>query len=128
VKAQLILADAGSAHPDGTFSLLRGGINEIQVPPNHPVRFKGALIARVVGSRGEAGRHEFRISCLNEDGAVVPSSEVSGTLEIPPQGGVTQIVVDLSLLLPRLGRYEFSIAVDKHQLDAWPLEAKEKRS
>ncbi len=63
MKAMLMLATRtrASHHPDGTFSLLRGGITEVTVPPGEPGAFRAALVARVVGAASEAGKHDFRI-------------------------------------------------------------------
>lgn len=124
MKAFLLVADAARPHPDGTFSLLRGGISEVHVPRDKPVTFKGAVIARIVGSRGESGPHEFKMQCVNEDGASV-APDLSGSFDLAPHGGSVHLIWDLQLVLPRHGRYECSLAVDRHQLDSWILEAKE---
>jgi hypothetical protein len=124
VKAVLILADAASGHPDHTFSLLRGGITEMSVPRNQPVVFRGALVARVTGIRAEAGKHDFRIVCVDEDGKQV-APPLQGNLEVPPQGGNAHIVLNMQLTFPRPGRYQFSIVVDRSELDVWEFEAKE---
>ena len=126
MKATLLLCDAASAHPDGTFSLLRGGITDVNVPPNRPVVFRGALVARITGTRGEAGKHRFRIVCLTEDGAEV-APPVEGDFDVPKAGGNANICLSLQMALPRIGEYEFSIMVDGHQLDVWPLKALEIR-
>lgn len=34
-------------------------------------------------------------------------------------------MMDLQLIFPSLGVYEFSITVDKHQMDSWTLDVKE---
>ena len=124
MKATLLLCDAASAHPDGTFSVLRGGITEVNVPPNKPVVFRGALVARITGTRGESGKHTFKIVCLTEDGAEV-SPPFTGEFDVPPQGGNANICLSMQLALPRVGHYEFSIMVDNHQLEVWPLKAQE---
>ncbi len=124
MKAALILADAATGHPDGTFSLLRGGITQVNIPPNKPVLFKGALVARVEGTRGEAGKHKFRIVCVTEDGGEI-APPIEGELEIPPQGGAANIVMNTQLAFPKLGNYEFAITIDKQQQAVWPLEAKQ---
>src|SRR3990167_5274284 len=118
VKAFLLLADAAKPHPDGTFSLLRGGISELHVPSNKPVTFKGSVVARIVGNLGESGPHEFKMVCVNEDGASV-APDLSGNFDFPSKGGTVHLIWDLQLVLPKHGMYEFSIAVDKHQLDVW---------
>ena len=121
-----MLADAASAHPDGTFSLLRGGITGVNVPRNRPVFFRGAVVARIAGERGEAGKHEFKLACLTEDGDEV-APPVSGALEVPKGGGAVQLCLNLGVPLPRTGRYEFSILIDGQQKDAWGFDAKEKQ-
>jgi hypothetical protein len=120
----LILADAARVHPDNTFSLLRGGITTVSVPKNAPVLFKGSLLVRVSGQPSEAGPHEVRIVCVDEDGSQV-GQEISGTFEIAPKGGSVQIVVDMSMIMPRHGTYEFAVTVDRQQMARWPLETKE---
>lgn len=124
MRAALILADAATGHPDGTFSLLRGGITQVNIPPNRPVLFKGALVARVEGTRGEAGKHKFKIVCVTEDGGEV-APPIEGELEIPPQGGAANVVMNMQLAFPKLGNYEFAILIDKQQQAVWPLEAKQ---
>ncbi len=124
MKAVLLLCDAATGHPDGTFSVLRGGITEINVPPNRPAVFRGALVARITGTRGESGKHAFKIVCLTEDGAEV-SPPFEGEFSVPPQGGNAAICLNMQFALPQLGEYEFSIMVDNHQLDVWPLKAQE---
>ena len=120
----LILADAARVHPDSTFSLLRGGITTVNIPRNAPILFKGALLVRVAGQPSEAGPHEVKIVCMDEDGGQI-GQEISGSFEIAPKGGSVQIVVDMSMIMPRHGTYEFAVTVDKQQMARWPLETKE---
>ena len=124
MKAFLLLADAARPHPDGTFSLIRGGITEVNVPKNQAAGFRGTLVARIMGSRGESGPHEFKLMCVNEDGQPV-APEMSGTFNIPLQGSAVQLIWDLQLALPNRGRYEFTVTVDRHQLDTWSLDVKD---
>ncbi len=121
MKAHLLLADAATAHQDNTFSLLRGGISNLNVPKNRPCGFKGSLVARIVADRGEAGPHEFKVKCVTEDGgSILP--EATATFEIPQAGGSVHLVLDMQLIFPKPGRYEFSITVDKHQMDSLPFD------
>jgi hypothetical protein len=118
------MADAATVHPDGTFSLLRGGITQINVPGNSPIRFRGALVARIVATPSERGAHTFRVICTDQDGGLI-GQEMKGDFPIPPEGGMGNVVAMVELILPRLARYQFSLSVDGHELDTWPLEAKE---
>lgn len=89
--------------------------------------FKGALIARVVGDRGEAGPHEVKVRCVTEDGgSILP--DVSASFEVPQKGGAVHLVMDMQMIFPRHGMYEFSIAVDRLQMDSWTLDVKETKS
>jgi hypothetical protein len=112
VKAILLLCDAASSHPDGTFSLLRGGITECYAPADKPVVFDGAVVVRIVGSPAESGSHEFRLQVVNEDGHSV-APKVEGSFHVPSAGGAVQLVLNIQLVFPKHGRYEFSISVDK---------------
>jgi len=121
MKAKLLLADAAVNHPDGTFSLLRGGIERINVAPNKPPFLKAALIARIEATVGEKGKHSFRLVCIDEDGSsVLPDLE--GNFEVPEKGGNTHLVLNIQGVFPRLGRYSFIIAVDGHELDRWDIQ------
>ncbi|MBI4564499.1 MAG: hypothetical protein HY716_07400 [Planctomycetes bacterium] len=124
MKAHIIMADAASMHPDGTFSLLRGGITTVNIAKGRPLFFKGAMVARVLSEPGESGPHEFRIRCVDDDGKPV-AQDLDGKFEIPPQGGTVQLVLDMQIVFPKFGRYEFSLAVNRRQMDAWMIEVKE---
>jgi hypothetical protein len=119
MKAQLILADAVSSHPDGTVSLLRGGIDHVTVPEGQPCIFKGGLAARFTAGASEVGRHEFKIKCVNEDGVGV-GLEAAGNFEIRQLGGVS-LGFSLELIFPRPGAYTFSVSVDRSELDTYTL-------
>ena len=125
MQATVILADAATTHPDGTFSLLRGGITNVHVPPDKPIVFRGALVARIVGRPGEDGPHNFKIVCIDEDGRSV-SPDFTGTFEVPRGGGAINLALNMQLTLPKFGRYTFSVMVDRNQLVDWTLEAKER--
>ena len=61
---------------------------------------------------------------MDEDGGSI-TPDVAANFEIPPKGGALHLVMEVQTIFPRLGRYEFLISVDKHQLDSWSLDAKE---
>jgi len=124
VKAWILLADAASAHPDGTFSLLRGGITELNVPRGQPLAFQGAFVVRVFGSIGDAGPHELAIRVTSEDGKSV-APNLQGNFNIPPGGGATQVVASFNLIFPAYGRYTFFLTIDRQQADSWEIKAQE---
>ena len=120
----LILADAARIYPDNTFSLLGGGITSVNVPGNAPILFKGALLVRVTGTPSEAGTHEMRIVCLDADGGQT-GQEITRSFEIAPKGGSVQVVVDMNMIMPRHGTYEFAVTLDGRRTVRAPLEIKE---
>ena len=124
MKGFLLLADAARAHPDGTFSLLRGGVDQVFSPRTQPFQFRGSVVARIMGDLSEAGAHDFQLRILNEDGqAIVP--EITGQFSIPDGGGVGVAIMDFALILPSYGRYTFALNVDKQKLDSWEVRASE---
>jgi len=122
MKGFILVADAARAHPDGTFSLLRGGIDRLRTPSNQPIQFRGAVVARIVGRTPESGPHEFRIRVLNEDGQSV-APDINGSLNVPEGGGAANIVGEFTLILPTYGRYTFALLVDKQEVDSWEVRA-----
>jgi hypothetical protein len=122
MKGFIFVSDAARAHPDGTFSLLRGGIDRIHTPSNQPIQFRGAIVARMTGTMNEAGPHEFKIRILNEDGQPV-APDIQGSVNVPEGGGAANIVGEFALMLPRDGRYTFSLSVDRHEIDTWEVRA-----
>lgn len=127
MKGFLLLSDAARPHPDGTFSLLRGGIDRVYAPPGKPIRFRGTLVARVVGIPGEAGDHDFKVRFVDQDGhSIVP--ELKGRFRIPEGGGAAAAIVELDLVLPGYGPYTVSLAVRDRELDSWEVRAVEAQS
>lgn len=124
MEVSLILADAARAHPDNTFSLLRGGITSVDAPRNGPIVFKGALVARVTGTPAESGRHEFKVVCVGKDGGRV-GPNIAGDFSIPSEGGAIQVVIDMNVAFPTHGSYEFTVMIDNRPLAGWPLETRE---
>lgn len=124
MKGVVLLADAARVHPDGTFSLLRGGIDRVQVPRTQPIHFRGSVLARITGEAGEGGEHDFKIRVINEDGQSI-APDISGLFQIKETGGSAVVAVDCGFVLPAYGRYSFVLIVNRHQVDSWDLRAVE---
>ena len=120
VKATLILADAARTHPDGTFSLLRGGIDRVTFHPARPPVLRATLMARITCRSGEDGEHTFQLRLMDQDGNVI-GPEHSGSFTVPRQGGKHQISLDLQMVLPGEGVYEFVVTIDGSVQDTWPI-------
>ncbi len=122
MKGEIIVADAVCLNQDGTFSLLRGGIDRVWPPAEgRPIIFTGGLVFRMVAGPTELGRHEFRILFVNEDGKPF-APEVSGNIEIgAPGGGV--LALNVQLVFPRPGKYVIAAHVDKQEVASYVLTA-----
>jgi hypothetical protein len=122
MKAFILLSDAARPHPDGTFSLLRGGIGQVQAPQGQPIKFRGSMVVRIKGTLSETGEHDVRVRLLDEDGHQIPP-EIGGTFSVPEGGGAAQIVADFDFVLPRYGRFTFAVSVDRLEQDTWEVTA-----
>ena len=122
MKGFLLVADSASTHPDGTFSLLRGGIDRVQVSRTQPIHFRGAVIVRITGELSEAGRHDFKLAFINEDGEPI-APDTTGKVQIPDGGGSALAVLSFALTLPEAGRYTFALFVDREELASWEVQA-----
>jgi len=120
LKAKLILCDAAVIHPDGTFSLLRGGIDLVTHSPGKPLIFRGALVARIEATPAEKGSHSLKLMCIDEDGnSILP--EASGSFQIADKGGGYHLALNVQVVFPKVGRYDFRLSVDGHEMDVYTL-------
>ncbi len=120
MHATLILAEAATVHPDGTFSLIRGGLNEIKAS-GFPAPFRGSLVVRVVAEPSEAGPHDFRIVLMNNDGREV--MRIEGRFETQSQVRFVHFCVQLGVMLPAPDRYGLRLTIDRLEVADWDLGA-----
>lgn len=119
MKGQLILAEHATAHPDGTISMLRSGIDRIGTK-QLPAKFQGTLIVRIAGDLADAGPHEMDLRCMDQDGKLqLPT--VQGRFEIPQGGGVTNLLFGLEVAFPEAGKMGWYLRVDRTSLDDLPF-------
>ena len=123
MKVTLTMADAISTHPDGTFSLLRGGITQCAVPPGQPIGFKGALLARVSADKADEGKHRITIKAKdgNEKEIIPP---VSHDFEVGTRLTNLNMLMDIQVQLPGYTVCEFSVYIDDKKMDAWSFDVK----
>jgi hypothetical protein len=125
MRAALLVADHIAAHPDGTFSLIRGGIDQVLVPPNTPAVLSAHVLARITVETSECGiQHAFEVRVINEDGALI-GGNVSGAFTIEKGKRAANVIVGINLVLPKVGRYEVSILINSEQRDVWPIAVSE---
>ena len=123
----MVFADAAVAHADGTFSLVRAGIDGIDpqnIPHGQPRVMQGALFVRIVSSQNDIGNHQLRIILEDANGTVVPVLELPQMpFNFTAPGMVNTIVVSVAgVPIPPAGRYTFRALVDETEVARWPLE------
>jgi hypothetical protein len=123
LKSTVILADAASANDDGTFSLLRGGISEVRVIPGSPLLFSGSLIVRLEATPEEKGSYDVAIRIETDAGEPVGEQPRVKFVVGEKGSSVLNAAANMHLLLPKLGRYEFSVQVDGKKIDKTYLTA-----
>ncbi len=107
--------------------MLRCGINKVHAQSTQSIIFRGSLVARIKGDLAEVGPHEFTIRVLNEDGQSI-APDISGGFDVPEGGGTALTALDFGFILPRYGRYTFSLLVDRQMIDSWEIHAVEART
>jgi hypothetical protein len=127
MEVKIILADAATVHPDGTFSLLRGGIQNTTVAEGQPLIFRGAMMLRIEATPMDIGQHEFAIKVINADGKDI-APNLSGGFEITQQGRVANLAVSFNFVFPAVGDYEFAVDIDGEPMGAWRHSVKTKSS
>jgi hypothetical protein len=121
MEATVILAEAAAIHPDGTFSLLKGGIHRLH-SQKFPVPFAGTLLLRLACHPAESGQHRAFIRFMDEDGRdVAPKMETQ--FHVPEGGGYFNWVIKLMINIPSAGRYSFNLVIDDQLHKWWPFEA-----
>ena len=118
----IILCDAATAHPDNTFSVLRGGIDRFAIP-NLGTSVKLSLIATIELDISERGRlHNAELSLLDMDGArVLPP--LAFNFQVPP-GNIKHkhnLICDLMIKFHKFGEHCFYINVDGQELGTHSL-------
>ena len=119
MKARLLLAEAATAHPDGTISMLRAGITNIW-GDKAPVALQASLVTRIEADPGDVGKHAVEIFLLDADGGEV-MPKLSGEFEVARGGGHNNIILNFQVQFPALGMFQFVIRIDNVQYDVWSL-------
>lgn len=119
MKGQLTLAEAAAAHPDGTMSILRAGIDRV-MGERAPFALNAALVIRIQSEMGDAGKHRFDIKGLDQDGSeILPKLE--GEFEVPQKGGSSAFILGMHVVFQKAGTYLFVLRVDNVQMDDWRI-------
>ena len=121
MKARLLLAEAATSHPDGTFSVLRAGVTNVW-GDKPPVNLQASLVTRIDADLGDVGDHRIEIMCMDEDGKEV-MPKLDGQFAVARGGGHNNILLNFGFGFPAFGLYTFVVRVDGMQYDTWTLKA-----
>lgn len=119
MKARLLLAEAATAHPDGTISMLRAGITNVW-GEQAPVQLQASLVTRIEADPGDVGKHGVEIFLMDADGKEV-MPKLAGEFEVARGGGHNNIILNFAVQFPALGMFQFVIRIDNVQHDTWSL-------
>jgi hypothetical protein len=119
VKILMMLAETGVMHKDGTFSLLRGGIDKV-AGPKLPIVLSGAVAVRFSVEPSEKGPHKWRLVVVDIDGKRI-APDIEGSFKGPDEGGAASILMHFSLSFPRTGLFSFQVSADDLVRDDWPV-------
>lgn len=108
-----MLAEAATAHPDGTVSMLRAGITRVQTS-QMPMPLRLSLVASIAAEPSERGKHTLEMNCIDEDGNDrLPA--ISLQFETPPTGGTNHLIIAINKKLSEFGVYQFNLVIDREQ-------------
>ena len=116
----ILLCEHASAHPDGTFSLLRGGIDNWNVAAfPAQTRFGFVVILELLST--EVGRpHTAELDIIDADGnRVLPQAKIP--FSIPVKVNITRykwnlVGGDMMVPISKAGKYSLQVGVDGHHL------------
>ena len=125
----LFLCDAASAHPDNTFSVLRGGIDQFMVAipsgktPKDVPPSKMALVATIDLEIEEMGqRHHLDLFLMDADGKrVIPELKRDFQLPQSREKGKHNMILDMLIQFPHPGDYSFYVKVNGRELGDFPF-------
>ncbi len=119
MKGKLILAEHATGHPDGTFSMLKAGIDRMQAA-KMPAPFKAALVVRIEPDVADQGEHTFDIRCMDADGKQVLQGQ-KGKFKAPASGGTINLILGMAGSFPSTGNFCFYLRIDNVEVDSWTV-------
>ena len=118
----IILCESATRHPDGTFSLLRGGIDN-WVAAQFPVNIQFTFVITVELSLSETNQmHNSILDIIDEDGKrLVPQAKIPFSANrVPNQISFrNNIMGTINLTVPKPGRHSLDIGVDGNPLGSY---------
>ncbi|SRR5216684_2767420 len=125
----VIPADAAQASPDGKFSLLGGGIENINALAFPAVQPGLALVVRLRVLASEAEQdHKFSVDIIGPKDFRVTSGDIAEFRPTPLHGVsdrplTVNLILNMTLLVfPEPGTYHFRLYVDSQEVGMFPLD------
>ena len=122
----ILLCSAATPHPDGTFSLLRGGVDTWGVA-SVPAQVQFGLVVILELMSTEAGaQHLVALDVIDADGnRVVPQIKIP--FSIPVRANITRYKFNLvigngTIQIPKIGTYSVQVGVDGRNLSSTELQ------
>lgn len=119
MKSLLVVCEYVSVNADGTFGLLRGGLNRLPVPAFPFSRSLGFLV-RITGEFGEEGAHDFKLVVVDDKGQEL--TKASGHFHIQPEQRIINIGINMPVPLQRAGAINARLIIDRQFSADWPLD------
>jgi len=121
-----LFADAANLSQEGKLNVLGvfDAVQVGQVPAIHP---RAHLVARIVGSRGDAGAHVMTLTWRSPSGDTLWSSNGELRIDPPPQGVEAMdlpFIAALDLPLDQAGTYALTIDIGGTQMASVPLQVR----
>jgi hypothetical protein len=112
MHASLTFCEFATAHADGTFTAVRGGINSIRTP-TLPYQLRGTILARVGLELGEDGPHEFALRSMDQDGKSLLPEVKGGFVANSAPGSSTMCINIENFPVTAYGVYSLILTVDR---------------
>ncbi len=119
----MVLADAAVGHPDGTVSLIRGGITRLHVPPNKKATLDGAAVLFCNAESNDRGTHRLGFCIKTPNGELI-RPEIEMQFELARGDECFHIVFRHRTTLGR-GQYLFCARVDGNTTAQCPFEVRD---
>ena len=115
----LVVAEYVSVNLDGTFGMLRGGLNRLRLPRLPGVMPLGFLL-RINAEFGEEGEHDFRLILIDYDGQLIAKAE--GRFHMTASERLVNLGINMPINFEKAGRLSARLIIDKQMSSDWPLE------
>ena len=119
----VIAADAAQASPDGKFSLLGGGIENVYTPSFPAIQPGLALVVRLRAQASEAKEpHNFRVDIAGPNDFNATAGGIAGfrsidSQDVPDHPVTLNLIMNMPILVfPEPGTYDFHLYVDTQEV------------